>query len=584
MAFNWDSLPPELQFMVIELLQDFVTYNNLAQVSKAAYDTLTLSMGRRVVSRFAEEDVRRLLSPTAVLKCLRRIRLDAPIVYGIHMRQLIETYAFEHLCGEHLKECHLLLGELMEWRGNELSNQILIVNSTQRSFLDIFQTNHPLMATRNLNDTWSSTLRQRLPRGYRSLVWHFVGPLGYDMSQIIDRRSRHLPWSMTHRRILASQMAALFTDSRMSFQEEMYLLEAYLRFLSLVEDPSIYFGSTANPNLYRLNFRTLTLEQLRKFWNCLGSFRGLLTVQCNDFYADQVRPWIDSWDTFDKEEYVATCEVLRILSREEHKIYDSAYDAKIVDRLHELWVMWKDNRFLMSKSSARHRCFHIAWFVADRHAAVLGNVKDAILIAKRVVELEEEYNADHFPQSTLLLYARCKLSGYYIVAERVDEAMYEMHMLRLDVWKRLFDKSRISEALQWFRMMANANLWFQNDWCRGALEKHKRSFEADFKRVDKDRQALEVRVELERLPDLVTPPFQAFPMFEMAEVWARRQRGNVMMWELSWCSVRVWLLRSPREARARWQWLRSKHRLGFQEQHYIDLLYKNYVGPVQEGV
>jgi len=157
----------------------------------------------------------------------------------------------------------------MAQRADELSN-LSAVHSTEpdrspQSYLSIFQSIEPLMATQISNGTWSSTLNQERLRKCQELVWRYIGPLGYDMSQLTHRRSPYVPWSITAESMLAPQVEVLSADSQITTQETLCLIEVYIKFLSLVEYPCPWRGANGIQRLcYFQKGALLHLEQVEQ--------------------------------------------------------------------------------------------------------------------------------------------------------------------------------------------------------------------------------------------------------------------------------------------------------------------------------
>ena len=142
----------------------------------------------------------------------------------------------------------------MAQRADELSN-ISVVPSTEpdtspQSYLSIFQSIEPLMAKQIPNGTWGSTLIQKRLMKCQELVWHYIGPLGYDMYQLTHRSSPYVPWSVTAESMLAPQLEVLSTDSQITTLETLCLTEVYINFLSLVELPCTWRGANGVQTFY----------------------------------------------------------------------------------------------------------------------------------------------------------------------------------------------------------------------------------------------------------------------------------------------------------------------------------------------
>ena len=302
-----------------------------------------------------------------------------------------------------------------------------------------------------------------------------------------------------------------------------------------------------------------------------------LQVHCRDYYYNTLKPCIDAWERLDREEYTATCIVLQILHREGERIYDPVNDPKLLDRVHDFWFSWKDSKIGMSSHYFRERMSSFASFVADRFA-VMGNPEDAILVTKQSMELQDIVPHENVAASVrwnLLVSTRYELAGYYIVAERVGDAINELQTLRSELWARLAgDNSLLPDALEDFRTIADIMLWFQNDWCKGDLAKYKKDFQAEFVNADGDQRAAEAMLQDAGLLEAERTLLEDVSVRQMAEVFTQRQHGTVIMWDLPWQSPPVSLLLNSSEEQSRWKWLRSKYRLQFRIQHYIDRLYE----------
>ena len=306
---------------------------------------------------------------------------------------------------------------------------------------------------------------------------------------------------------------------------------------------------------------------------------NFLQVHCHGYYYNTLKPCIDAWERFDREEYAATCIVLQILHRDGEQKDDPDNDLKLLGWLHDFWVRWKGSKIGVSSHYFRERMSSFASFVADRFA-VMGNPEDAILITKQTMELHEIVPAENVAASArwnFLATMRYELAGYYIVAERVGDAINELQTLRSELWARLAgDNSLLPDALEDFRTIADIMLWFQNDWCKGDLAKYKKDFQAEFVNADGDQRAAEAMLQDAGLLEAERTPLEDVDVRQMAEVFTQRQHGKVMMWDLPWQSPPVSLLLNSSEEQSRWKWLRSKYRLQFRVQHHVDRLYETF--------
>ncbi|KAK0107988.1 hypothetical protein ONS96_003766 [Cadophora gregata f. sp. sojae] len=333
--FKWDKLPDEVKCIIVEHVPDFVSYNSLAKLSKAVYKTLTLPMGREVVSRLALEDARRMQSPAALLDLLRRIRLDAPIVYGIHMQRIISIYDYEYLCGQHLQACYNLMEKLMRSIPNKLSGRYWNSTHPPQSYLDLFREIQPLISTQIVDHTWGCTFHHRFLNHYHEGVWGLIGSFLYTRYQNDDNEWNQFGWSTIPSRILAPQKTRLFADSTKTTLEELYLEEAYIRLLSLVELPfRRYEDKSTVPK--RLHFQDVAFNSLGRLWEKMGSERDVAVIaHHHNCTTGIVRRWMNIWELFDQEEYAATCTVLEILDSEALQIKPN---EKKLDDIHETWV------------------------------------------------------------------------------------------------------------------------------------------------------------------------------------------------------------------------------------------------------
>ncbi|KAK0103801.1 hypothetical protein ONS95_005800 [Cadophora gregata] len=186
-------------------------------------------------------------------------------------------------------------------------------------------------------------------------------------------------------------------------------------------------------------------------------------------------------------------------------------------------------------------------------------------------------------RSNVLLCARCKLAGFYIAAERVDEAIEQLQTLRSDLWDSYSNSSLLPRTLAWFRMLRNTSRWFRDVWCTGHLQRYREAFQAEFLSADADQRDVEARMRGAGLPDNEIMPIRDFPMYQMAKVLAQQQQQrDIIMWDVPWKSYTLCLLKSSRKGQVRWRYLRSRYRKPLTDQDRIDELYKIYKEPAKE--